>query len=318
VGIGVWLYESSDNLIEDCFCDGYSYFTRSGVTLELSPHNNIRNNTLFGSEQAGIEIFGSDGNVISGNVVMSKWAGINSEYSDSNIITGNSINAFRWGVWLRSGSSHNRVENNSIAGSRTGVQVNYGSSYNMVQGNTVTGGQYCGIEVHDDSDNNRVVANTIKGNTYGIEVKSATNNTLSYNNITGCSKIGALFTNASGNLIQRNNFLQNAQHAYSSESSNAWDADGAGNYWDTYNARDNDGNGVGDSSYVIDESNIDHHPLTQMNNKALPLEAETITPTPQPRDYSSVLIPVSISILLVALVGTAIALSFRKRKSKEK
>ncbi|NLF88716.1 hypothetical protein GX563_07835, partial [Candidatus Bathyarchaeota archaeon] len=314
VGIGVWLYESSNNIVEDCFCDGYTYFTRSGVTLELSSNNNIHNNTLYGSEQAGIEVFGSDGNLIIQNIIMSKWAGINSEYSDSNTIAGNSITAVRWGVWLRSRSSHNLVENNSITNSRTGIQVNYGSSYNLVKANTVTGGEYCGIEVHDDSSNNRVTANNITGNMYGIEVKSATNNTLSYNNITGCSKIGALFTNASRNLIQRNNFLQNAQQAYSNGSSNIWDADGAGNYWDDYNTTSN--NGIGDNPYVIDQANLDHYPLTRINNDTLPLAAESTSPTPQPQDSSSVVTPAVLVILFSALAGTAIALGFKKRRGR--
>jgi parallel beta-helix repeat protein len=315
VGIGVWLYESQNNLVEDCYCDGLSYFTRSGVTLERSSKNRICNNTLFGSEQAGIEVFSSDGNTITDNILQSKWAGINSEYSNNNTIADNSITAVRWGVWLRAASSHNEVEKNSVTGSLTGIQVNYGSSYNTVEENTITGGKYCGIEVHDDSNNNRVTANNISGNTYGVEVKSAINNTIQYNNITGCSKIGALFTNASGNLIQRNNFLQNAQQAYSSGSSNTWDADCNGNFWDTYNATDNDGNGVGDASYVIDESNIDHYPLTQITNNILPIEAEPVSPTPQPQDYSLVVIPMVVVILLVALAGIVVVLSFRKQKA---
>jgi nitrous oxidase accessory protein len=209
--------------------------------------------------------------------------------------------------------SYNRIENNRIFDSLTGIQANY-DSYNLILGNTITGSRYCGIEIHYNASHNRVIGNVIANNTHGIEVKSATNNTLQYNNITGNSKIGALFTNASGNLIQKNNFLQNTQQACSNGSSNTWDANGVGNYWDDYNVTDSDGNGIGGSPYIIDEANIDHYPLTRINNNTLPLEAETISSTFQSQDSSSVVIPVVFGFILVTFAGTAIVLLFRKRR----
>lgn len=321
VGTGIWLYEASNNTVEENYVYGHpSYvstallYTWASVTLQYSSDNIIRNNSFTDASQSAIEVFNSNRNSITSNYVKGLWNGLNVGGSN-NVIADNDITAVRCGI-LHEGS-YNRIENNRIFDSLTGIQANY-DSYNLIEGNTITGSKYCGIEIHYNASQNSIIGNVIANSTYGIEIKSATDNTLRYNNISGCSKIGAFFANASGNLIQRNNFLRNAQQAYSNGSSNTWDADGAGNYWDNYNATDNDGNGIGDTPYVIDESNVDHYPLTRINNNASPLQAETISPNPQPQNYSpSVVALVAVGILVGTVAGIAIALSFRKRKSRE-
>lgn len=320
VGTGIWLYEASNNTIEGNSVYGHPVYvstallyTWASVTLQRSSDNIIRNNSFTDASQSAIEVLNSNGNNITANYVKGLWNGLNVGGSN-NVIADNSITAVRFGI-LHEGS-YNRIENNKIFDSRTGIQANYGS-YNLIEGNMITGSKYCGIEIHYNASHNNVVGNVIADNTYGIEIKSATDNTLRYNNFSGCSKIGALFTNASGNLVQRNNFLQSAQQAYSSESSNTWDADGAGNYWDTYNATDNDSNGIGDTPYVIDESNVDHYPLAQITNNTLSLETEPVSPTPQPQDSPSVVIPATVAVLVIAVAGAAIILSFRKWRGKE-
>jgi hypothetical protein len=42
---------------------------------------------------------------------------------------------------------------------------------------------------------------------------------------------------------------------------NIWDDGSIGNYWSDYDGRDDNGDGVGDSPYIIDENNRDKYPL---------------------------------------------------------
>jgi parallel beta-helix repeat protein len=299
VGKGIWLYGSSGNTIEDNSVYGLQYFTWSGITLEASSNNSIRNNSFIDSMQGGIEVLShSCGNSITGNTVKSQWAGINFEFSsNNNTVTGNSLTGVRYGVWLQITSSYNIIKNNTIRDSLTGIQANGASSNNLIEKNTITHSDYCGIEIHNNSSPNRVIANNITGNTHGIEIKSSTNNTLKYNNITGSSKVGAIFDDSSNNLIQENNFAANTLQISTSSSSNTWDAEGKGNYWDNYNNTDNGNN----AQYFIDESNIDHYPLinpVNYPNTANPGSIEIKIPSSSPQTFAAVVFGTLLCLLL--------------------
>jgi hypothetical protein len=73
-------------------------------------------------------------------------------------------------------------------------------------------------------------------------------------------------TAANNNLIYHNNFVGNINQVYTCESeSNTWDNGypSGGNYWSDYSGVDADGDGIGDTPYVIDEYNRDRYPLME-------------------------------------------------------
>jgi nitrous oxidase accessory protein NosD len=45
------------------------------------------------------------------------------------------------------------------------------------------------------------------------------------------------------------------------DSHNAWDNGLEGNYWSNYNGGDSNGDGIGDTPYIIDQDNQDNYPL---------------------------------------------------------
>ena len=79
-----------------------------------------------------------------------------------------------------------------------------------------------------------------------------------------------MFRESSNNSIYRNNFNNNlnvydrgVDSGNSPPSVNIWDNGTEGNYWSNYNGTDTDGDGIGDTPYIIDENNQDNYPLIE-------------------------------------------------------
>ena len=107
---------------------------------------------------------------------------------------------------------------------------------------------------------------------YGIYLYYSSNSSIVRNTITANNYCGIYLGYSSNNSIYDNNFVDNARNAYSYNSMNVWDNGypSGGNYWSDYNGTDlysdpyqNDtgSDGIGDTSYIIDEDNADRYPL---------------------------------------------------------
>jgi nitrous oxidase accessory protein NosD len=122
------------------------------------------------------------------------------------------------------------------------------SSNNLVIDNNITEG-VIGLMVAEP--NNRVVGNLIANNENGF-----------FSGQTG----GSIPLN---NTLSDNKFVNNLRQLggcvcidfNTSEPTHYWDNGGRGNFWSDYNGTDSDGDGIGDTPYVIDVLNQDRFPL---------------------------------------------------------
>jgi PKD repeat protein len=96
------------------------------------------------------------------------------------------------------------------------------------------------------TDDNKVINNNIVDNNLGLRIKYA-----------------------SDNIIYGNNFAVNNINAHVEGSeNNTWDNGTHGNYWDDYNGVDEDPqDGIGDTPYEINGSNVDRYPLMEPNGE---------------------------------------------------
>jgi len=136
-------------------------------------------------------------------------------------------------------ASYCTIIGNNIINHSTGVSV-WSSNHNILTGNTITNNDK-GLDVSNFSDVNEIVGNTIASNYgYGIYLDTAGNNS-----------------------IYHNNFWNNTNQVYVYNSVNFWDKGypSGGNYWSDYNGTDGNGDGIGDSPYVISEGIQDNYPL---------------------------------------------------------
>lgn len=145
------------------------------------------------------------------------------------------------------------------------------SSNLTVFNNQVTNNTY-GIYLQDCS-NGTFSCNKAINNTYGVYFKSSVNCTVTGNNVEK-NDYGIYLSGSSNNTVYHNNFDQNDQQvAIDGTIVNVWDNGypSGGNYWSDYTGPDEckgihqnetDSDGIVDSSYVIDQNNIDNYPLS--------------------------------------------------------
>ncbi|MFA5237652.1 MAG: protein kinase [Methanoregula sp.] len=111
------------------------------------------------------------------------------------------------------------------------------------------------------SSNNRISSTMIKGHEYGLDLKSASNNILTENTMTGNS-VGIVVDRGSRSNTFFLNTLNNTVEVVSQSSQNFWDSSRQdyqyngqdfsgplGNYWEGATVTDSNGDGIGDASF---------------------------------------------------------------------
>ena len=142
------------------------------------------------------------------------------------------------GIYL-AGTSNVTIQNIEIRDFVDGIYLWHCRDI-TVSRNNITENNNRGINVYEDCNGTAMCGNNIVNNDRGIEIEDGMH------------------------MIYHNNFMGNAKHVKALVySSNIWDNGVEGNYWSNYTGVDLDagGDGIGDSSHVIDANNQDNYPL---------------------------------------------------------
>jgi parallel beta-helix repeat protein len=201
--IGIWLYGSSENIIENNYLDGKDSFVSSaGIKLQESYNNTIRGNIIENYNYGhGIVVESSTENILNKNIVSNCIGGIwcstlanNNKITSNQVIIANSFfedtpdNAIHgsFGVKIQS-SSNNTITANTLLNIPNGVQVLLSASYNTIENNTINGSKFCGLGVADNASHNLIQENEILNNRHGLEIKLCTNNIFRNNDLSNNS-----------------------------------------------------------------------------------------------------------------------------------
>ncbi|MHC1754810.1 MAG: NosD domain-containing protein [Methanosarcina sp.] len=222
---GVYFEDSENSTVQESEFSGNSY----GIYLTGSSGNSLTDNNLTGNEEYGIYLYEARYNTINGNNASGGYTGILADCSDNNTF----------------------VEN-TASGSDLGLEL-FDSDYNVLTANNVNSNNERGISL-TISQNNILSRNIVSENTRGITLEGWTgevltsDNVLFANTVSNNSEFGIWLTAAANNTIYGNSFdnIKNVKDT----GHNIWNTT-AGNYWSDYTGSDTDGNGIGDTPYVI-------------------------------------------------------------------
>jgi parallel beta-helix repeat protein len=283
----------------------------AGIYIQASDGDISGNNIVANNGYGIILEFFSRGNNVSGNNITNNGCGICLAEANSNSISGNNIINNSGGISVGD-SGGNNVSGNNITNNDYGMSLGHGACGNNISGNNITNNGF-GISLYD-SLLNSIDGNNITNNSYGVSLSESYDNNISGNNITN-NGYGVRVSDkySYGNRIYHNNFVNNTYQVdiYQEEFyANFWD-DGypsGGNYWsdyagdDLYSGPDQDvlgGDGIGDTSYVIDANNTDNFPLM----KPYPWDLHDIGITNIGKVYFKVQIPPIVPLKTVVGLG---------------
>jgi parallel beta-helix repeat protein len=273
-GTGITLEERSNVTIKNTNIKSFGLC----VYICQASKNNIFGNNITASD-TGIELqMNSTGNRIYGNNITNGEFGPGvaiSWYSSNNIVSGNTVANNYGGIMFMEEGSNNSVTGNRIADNRLYGVLLRSSSNNSITRNNIANNQFQGILL-EGSLNNSIIANNIASNrVYGVSLLGSSSNSITRNNITN-DQCGIYLSYSSGNRIFHNNLINNTSQIQNVEKAltNIWDNGypSGGNYWSDYTGADlysglyqneSGSDGIGDSSYIINENRGDSYPLVR-------------------------------------------------------
>ncbi|MFX1497101.1 MAG: nitrous oxide reductase family maturation protein NosD [Promethearchaeota archaeon] len=230
--MGNWIYDNSVYGINiENYCEGTLIY------------NNIIKNIATSQQDYGIRLHNDcHQSTISLNIIENiNLYGIYIVTSDQNSITDNQIIDCSYGMYMLidlqsiiTGNNISRGSYGIIMSACDGSEIAYNSINETVN---------YAIRIFINSDNNEIHDNTIKDNTnIGIQLDDPSD---------------------INNKFYKNSFISNGIHAYDNGTATSWNNSKIGNYWDDYQGKDLDDDGIGDIHYNITGSaaSMDYYPI---------------------------------------------------------
>jgi len=254
---GIYLYNASNGIVENNTCANNGYI--GIMDTQYSKNNSYFSNNLIGNRY-GIRMIRSNLTSLSNNKIENNVYGIDLDHcTNQKIIENLFIENSGGNLWL-DGCSNLTISNNSFKYGSSGIRIEY-SERIYINKNNITNCDWCGLYL-DYTKNSTIKNNSILQNDNGIiiDYSQTYGNNVIIDNLILKNHEKGIWIRSVNNLIYNNTFCENLVHALDAGTNNLWDNGTIGNYWDTYNGKDENDDGIGDDPYYIG-SILDNYPI---------------------------------------------------------
>lgn len=246
----------SNNIIGESSPEMFFNPASNGIHLFFSDHNEVRDNTIFGTRN-GVSLLTSSNNQITGNV----WSGPKSRqgeagigmerWSNSNVVENNTLENAGSAILFILESKNNKISANTLRNAGLGIVLRW-TSGNIIDGNTLEYVLEDGIRAHRSYGNsifnnqisyagegvglftsweNQIGGNVIEAVDRGFYLFDARQNQIRGNEVRGSIQ-SVLAVESAGNVFEDNNFIQSVLPAMEDSTSCVSDT-WRGNYWES-------------------------------------------------------------------------------------
>jgi len=196
------------------------------------------------------------------------------------------INTKDFAIVILPGSTGCTISNCIINTIDTSGAISIRSSYNSISDCTITGSDtsHQGVKIQGSNNvvencdiqdfangiltisglDNQILNCNLLNNEVAIDFRLSSNNNL----VNGCNIYSnlqsmRLWQNSNKNLVYLNNFWKN-DITVNNDGNNSFDNGAQGNYWDRYQGKDSNGDGIGDTPHIISGGMADRFPILSM------------------------------------------------------
>ncbi|MCW4028479.1 MAG: right-handed parallel beta-helix repeat-containing protein [Candidatus Bathyarchaeota archaeon] len=236
-----------------------------------------------------ITLINTNDSKIEGSQVANCGNGIFLKYSQNITVSENKLTRNQYaGIGMVDCSdivvSENDIDSCGYGLTPSGITQNHsggdGSRQLLIRKNNFTNndsGMYFAV-----SRNSTITQNLFRENYFGVNLVQSSDNSFTKNTFADNKGAALRISDAFNNTLFHNNFANNTLESHvltrwyapAEYESNVWDNGAEGNYWDNFHSRYSNSSqtqrNVWDTSFYIDDANIDHYPLIKQVNAASP------------------------------------------------
>jgi parallel beta-helix repeat protein len=240
--------------------DNRAEWSNYGIRVEQIDNCTIQNNTVKNTIFYAIRAYLSSNCNITNNTASENYGpGISVQHFTNSTISKNTLkdNSNSFGVEILS-STNIRVVENIFDNNFYGLQLKQSNNCEITRNKIEESSE--GIRIDLSSESN-LTYNVLENNFYGFKLLSSNSCRIRANTIIDSHYRGVWMYNSNTNSIYHNNFINNTLQVYLANSANSWNNTVEGNYWTSYYGIDKNLDGIGDEANMLNEDNIDNHPL---------------------------------------------------------